>query len=437
MKRASIILIGAGCLLLLLISWIVTMNSKSSAEKQLELMRQAAELIDDGIYIRAVPLLEEAAGYNAAHTKAAEEELKIVYLELIGQRGYNRKYTSLLEKQMNQRDAGPEVFAEAAKYYLNSSRISDALKILTEGIERTGSYELVALYESNRYAYELSRTSYENVSAIHGSAAQVQIDGLWGLARADGSQMIPCEYDKVSTFSVDRAIVRKNGVIYAIDRNNNRIALLNENASDIGNLAENRIPLLIDGSWRRATGEFVLGTSGFEQLGTYSGGYVAAKTDGKWGVVDLVSNWLVPAEYDEIICDELGRCYARGAVFARNGDFIYLLVEGQRVGFAYEDARPFTNDGYAAVKRYGKWGFIDTNGAVMIGFRFDDALSFGQHLAAVKQDGYWGYISRSGRVVIEPVFLEAKSFSNGSAPVLTQRGWQFITLLEYKRGVSL
>jgi hypothetical protein len=73
----------------------------------------------------------------------------------------------------------------------------------------------------------------------------------------------------------------------------------------------------------------------------------------------------------------------------------------------------------------------------MIDFRFDDALSFGQHLAAVKQGDFWGYISLKGDIVIEPVFLEAKSFSNGSAPVLTERGWNFITLLEYKRGASL
>jgi hypothetical protein len=34
--------------------------------------------------------------------------------------------------------------------------------------------------------------------------------------------------------------------------------------------------------------------------------------------------------------------------------------------------------------------------------------------------------------VIEPVFLEAKSFSEGNAPVLTDKGWQFISLIEYQ-----
>ena len=436
MKLATRILIGAGCCVLLLISWAITINSKSDSEKQLELIRQAADLTKDGIYIRAVALLEDAAGYNASHTLTAETELKKVYLALIDKRGFNRKYTGLLEKQMNRRDASADIFAEAANYYLGISRIQDALAVLLTGIEKTGSDDLVGIYENNRYACEASRTSYDYVAAIYGPTVQVQIGELWGIARADGTALIPCEYERISTFSIDRAIVEKNGEIYAVDRDNNRVAVLKENAIDFGNFTENRIPLLIDGNWRRATGDFALGTATFERLGAYSSGYTAAKMDGKWGVIDLVSEWLVPAEYDEIVMDELGRCYAQGAVFGRKGETVYLLVGGQQTGYSCEDARPFSTSGYAAVKRNGKWGYIDANGTEVISFIFDDALSFGQHLAAVKLGEFWGYISRYGHIVIEPVFLEAKSFSNGSAPVLTQRGWQFITLLEYK-GVKL
>jgi len=437
LKLATRILVGSGCCALLLISWVVTINSKSDAERQLELIYQAAELIEDGIYIRAVTLLEEAAGYNAAHTIVAETELKKAYLALIDKRGFSRKYTGLLEKQMNRRDAGADIFAEAADYYIGISRIQDALAVLKTGIEKTRSEALIMTYESNRYVYELSRQFYDNAAAIHGSTVQVQVDGFWGIARADGTALIPCEYERISTFSIDRAVVEKDGEIYAVDRENNRVAVLRENAADFGNFAENRIPLLVDGKWRRATGDFSLGTVLFEQLGAYSGGYAAAKTGGKWGVIDLSSEWLVPSECDEIMMDELGRCYAQGAVFVRKGSEIYLLVGNRQIEGYYEDARPFSNEGYAAVKRNGKWGYIDTNGTERISFIFDDALSFGQHLAAVKLGEFWGFISIYGHVVIEPVFLEAKSFSNGSAPVLTQRGWQFITLLEFKKGVSL
>ena len=100
----------------------------------------------------------------------------------------------------------------------------------------------------------------------------------------------------------------------------------------------------------------------------------------------------------------------------------------------FEDARPFSSEGYAAVKIGGRWGFISPDGTLMIDYLFDDALSFGQHLAAVKIGEFWGFINLSGQIVIEPVFPDAKSFNNGSAPVLTTHGWDFITLIEYRKG---
>ena len=437
MKRSNRILLGIGCFALLIISWAAAVSAQSGAEKQLELMAQAAAMINDGIYISAVPLLEQAAGYNAEHTLAAEDELKTVYLALIDQRGFHRRYLSLLERQMNRSDAHPDVFAEAANYYLSISRLPDALEILRSGIARTGSEDLKTLYESNRYVYEAGRSVYEYAAAIHGGYAQVQTDGLWGLARSDGVLLIPCQYSKISTFSGGRAIVMQENLIIAVDINNNRVAKLHDRATDFGNFADDRIPLLIKGVWRRSTGGFVLGSAEFEQIGMYSGGFAAAKTGGKWGVVDLATNWLIPPEYDAIIQDELGRSHARGAVFARRGNMVYLYVNGNRVGDGYDDARPFTDEGFAAVRQKGKWGFIDTDGSLMIDFIFEDALSFGQHLAAVKIGANWGYIGTSGQIAIQPVFLEAKSFSNGSAPVLTERGWQFITLIEYIRGAGL
>jgi len=432
MKRSIRLVIGAVCAVLLLISWFVTVSAESTTEKQIALMRQAAELINDGIYIRAVPLLEEAAGYNAAHTFAAEEMLKRTYLALLDNRGFSRRYLSLLERQMSRRDASSCIFAEAANFYLSVSRTTEALRILRAGIERTRCDILTDMYERNRYAIEMSRTSFDYIAPIHNSTVQVKKDGFWGIARANGTILIPTMYDKISTFCGDRVIVMKDGEVFAVDRDNNRIAFMRGNVTDIGNLAENRIPVKINENWQRATGELVIGNAVFEALGTYSGGFAAAKLDGKWGVIDFGTRWLVYPEYDRIIMDELARCYGQGAVFAQRGDVVYLYINGQKQSETFEDARPFTTENYAAVKRHWKWGFVDTTGMLVIEPIFDDAMSFSQHLAAVKINDFWGYISIYGQVVIDPAFLEAKSFSNGSAPVLTERGWQFITLLEYK-----
>ena len=433
LRQKKRILIIIGCVALLLLSWFITITAKSNEERQLDLMNRAAQLMSDGIYVRAVPLLEEAAEYSTRHTLAVEAKLKRAYLALVDTHGYRSRYVGLLERQLGRRDAPAEIFIEAANYYLSIQRISDAFEVFRTGIERTGCEELIGMYESNRYIYEINRVGYDFATAIHDGAAGVKRDGYWGMVRADGSLMIPCVFEQISTFYSDRVIVKKDGEIFAVDVNNNRLALLHENAEDFGlGFAENRFSLFTQGAWHRTTGEFVIGTASFEEIGMYSGGYAAARVNGRWGVIDKEMNWLIPAEHDDIIRDELGRSYAQGAVFVRKGAFVYLYADGIQTQHKYDDARPFSEEGFAAVKRNGKWGFIDNQGIIMIDFIFDDALSFGQHLAAVRFGDFWGYISMQGHIVIEPVYLEAKSFSSGSAPVLTERGWDFITLLEFR-----
>ena len=437
MKRTVFILSCIGFCALLITAWIVAVNAKTTAEKQLILINQATILMDKGIYIRAVPLLEEAAEYDATHTFYAEAELKRAYSELIKTGGFSRRYTTLLEKQMNRRNAESIIFFEAAEFYLETSKTQEALAVLRHGIEKTGDIDLITLYENSRYSFEIHRTAFEDVTALYGQTIQVKLDEKWGIANADGSILIPCEYDKIGNFSRERAIVNKAGNIYAVDRNNNKIAVSPAGITDFGNYGNDRIPLYTGNGWVRASGEFDLGATFFEDIGMYSGGFAAAKIGGKWGVIDLANNWFITPQYDAIIKDELGRCYAQGAVFVRSGDLVYLILNGTKTEISYDDARPFGNEGYAAIKKNGFWGFIDITGKEVVPFIYDDALSFGQHLAAVKYGDYWGYISIYGHMVIKPQFLKAKSFSEGSAPVLTERGWQLITLHEMKRGLIL
>ena len=436
MKRMNRILIGVGCVALLLISWLVTISAPSDKERQLKLMDDAEALMTDEIYIRAVPLLEDAIGYSTEHTFDAESALKRAYLQLLDQTGFRRKYLDLLAKQMGRENASPELFKEAAQFYLGISKRAEAFSVFRDGIAKTGSQELIDLYESCRYEYRLGYTIYEDVSEIFGTTIGVSRDGLWGLATSEGELIIPMEYDKISTFSSDRAFVKKDGRVFAVDKKNNRLVVFQETVTDFGNFAFDRLPALIDGNWYRLTGELEKGSAIFDWIGIHAEGRAAAQSGGKWGVISRTTDWVIPAEYDGIIMDALGRCYGQGAVFVQRGTGVQLLVGGELLG-TYEDARPFSSEGYAAVKKDGKWGFIDPEGTVQIPYQFDEALSFGQHLAAVRVDERWGYVNLYGNIVIDPSFLQAKSFADGSAPVLTEKGWRFITLLEYKKGAGL
>jgi hypothetical protein len=201
----------------------------------------------------------------------------------------------------------------------------------------------------------------------------------------------------------------------------------------LGNLSQNIVPLqLASGKWIIADSGLVSNNTEYEDIGAAYNSAIAVKRGDKWGVLALDGTELVPFEHDGVVMDELGRCYAQESVFVRQGGKAYLISGGAMQGEPYDDARPFTDDGWAAVKKDGKWGFIDNAGQFMIQPQYEDALSFSGHLASVKLNGLWGYASLGGATAIEPVYTEAKSFHNGTAPVMTEKGWQFITLVEYE-----
>jgi hypothetical protein len=64
------------------------------------------------------------------------------------------------------------------------------------------------------------------------------------------------------------------------------------------------------------------------------------------------------------------------------------------------------SEGVAAVKKGGKWGYINKNGTIAVDFLFDDATSFKNGTALVMRDSKAGMIDRKGDFVIEPIYDE-------------------------------
>lgn len=85
----------------------------------------------------------------------------------------------------------------------------------------------------------------------------------------------------------------------------------------------------------------------------------------------------------------------------------------------YEDIRSFS-EGLAAVKKNGKWGFIDTKGTLVIPFtdQYTPVGSFSNGLVLVAaKNGKYGFLNTDGVVEIACVYQYAKTFSEGMAAV--------------------
>lgn len=70
---------------------------------------------------------------------------------------------------------------------------------------------------------------------------------------------------------------------------------------------------------------------------------------------------------------------------------------------------------FAAVKKDGKWGFIDTSGKMVIQNIFNDAKGFSEGVANVRMANLWGFINSKGLWSIKPNFTECAGFHENYA----------------------
>ncbi len=427
-KRVLLLLL---IVLLNAVLWKMLISRESDYELQEQIYNEAKKKLEDKVYVGAIPLLEDAITFDTDKTKEIEEVTKDTYLKFLDKRDYRKKYVDLSLYQI-ERDQDVDVYKDLSEFYFLIGEKEDALDLLASGISITGNEELVQIFENNRYEYELSRYGYDEVTSIYGPTITVKINGKWGLAKYSGQLLIPAIYDNISTYSNGAVIVEKDDEIFAVNLNNYRMALLHSEAEHFGNLMENRVPIKTKDGWTFGNSKLTVGKTYFEEVLSFSNGYAPAKKNGKWGFIDYNFAWFIEPIYDEIIVDELGKGYAQNAFFVRKGKEVKLIVDGIEINTVFEDARPFNNSLYAAVKRNGKWGFINTTGEDVIPFEYEDALSYSDGLAAIKKDDMWGYISPYGEMAIKPTFEDAKSFGRGSAPVFVDSSWRMIKLDYYK-----
>ena len=188
---------------------------------------------------------------------------------------------------------------------------------------------------------------------------------------------------------------------------------------------------------------------------------IVAELDGKEGYINTKNEWVIPPTYRDAFAFRQGLAKIREV-----RDYIYYInLKGEPViqDFDANVIEPSDNtyivgvrkeckymvydlngnlldtynllrnnwsdDAIFAVKKGGKWGYIDGYGKVIIPLEYEEVRNFSEGLAAVRKDGKWGYINLKNEVVIPIEFTnEVGFFKNGGAEYYTDRGAGLINL---------
>ncbi|MDR2355968.1 MAG: WG repeat-containing protein [Clostridiales Family XIII bacterium] len=122
----------------------------------------------------------------------------------------------------------------------------------------------------------------------------------------------------------------------------------------------------------------------YDTIGGFLEGRAAVQSAGLWGFIDENGEVVIDLQYEDLKDVQDPVLYA------------YAVRDPERVlrGF-YE--------GFAPVKKNGKWGYIDSYGNPLgPGFAYQDIWYFSEGYATVEIDGKYGLLNSSGRYIIEP-----------------------------------
>lgn len=108
-------------------------------------------------------------------------------------------------------------------------------------------------------------------------------------------------------------------------------------------------------------------------------------------------------------------------ITTEKGKYTYVKKNGQLIDKAFDKCYPFS-EGMGRIEKYGDgyestFGFINTNGDIVIECKYKNVGDFHDNLALVKINDKYGFINKSGEIVIEPKYYSATEFKKGLAAV--------------------
>lgn len=125
----------------------------------------------------------------------------------------------------------------------------------------------------------------------------------------------------------------------------------------------------------------------------------------QYGFVDLNGKVVIEPQWDEVSgpqLEELDKVagFSGGvAAVKRDGKWGWIDKTG-RLFLPPLAAPPNFHEGLSSFEREGKWGYMDTKGTVVIQPEWEEAGEFSGGYAGVKRGGKWGGIDKTGRLVL-------------------------------------
>lgn len=340
----------------------------------------------------------------------------------------------------------PLAYEEACEFFLKYNRYEECAQILMQARDLEVTSEKIEQYRSQiRYRYTLYYSMYEELLPLYNDAYRVKTGEVYSYLSAEASPISAGEYLVASSFSEGYAFVKKihpdtaeeRGFI--IDKTGARHVYLDgvESSSGVGKAqdAEGKTIYLL--SCKIGDRYKYYDINGKEMFGDYlfAGRFrnnVAAVMveEGKWKLINGTGTPITDQVFADVILNEFDECAPKGWIFAKVGNQYHLYDwQANRIGsFTCDYAKAFVDD-YAAFQKDGMWGYVDTQGNVIIEPHYADAKSFSYTMGGVQIDGSWQFINAKDELVIEESFEDVDFLSEKGICFVKKDGyWSYLKM---------
>lgn len=349
-------------------------------------------------------------------------------------------YVGFCEETMKKYPYEPMSYVRLAEHYKDTGSFYTFFNLIeTANKRQIVSEELNALVEEVAYEYELTAVLFKEVSCYSdGYFAGMREDGKWGYINKYGTTQLRFTYLDAHIFTPEglASVQNQKGEYILIDAYGwtKAVDQVGRDIEDCTNLIAGKIAIKYDGKYHYCDSQMQELFGSYDYASAFNCGVAAVKDGEKWYVINEAGEKVSDRAFNDIKVDDKGVAFRNNIAFAKNGDK-YILIDPQcnQVGTqAWDDVDAFNGDLYAAVKVGTKWGYVDFTGKEVVPCQYTNAKSFSNGFAAIERNGKWGYIVKDTfEEVIECQFEGANDFSDGGSAFIYKDG--FWTLLKVYR----
>lgn len=424
------------CIIVLLamifISWAVVLNSGSNNDDKIgEIINQISYNNEVKTYKNNLALYNELIKLQPDNINWYTG-LADTYANL-GQMG---NYKTQCENTVRKFPDNKIGFIKLIRYYSESSDHKSVIDLFNSaGQEIKEDKEFLEYYKKSEWEWKYYGSAYHSISPLLNDIYIVEISGLYGFVNSNFTVAVPTKFIYARPFIESYSAVFADDEWYFADKEGDRVLASVTKYEDLYSFNNSLAVAKLNGKYGYIDYNFNQYSFEFEEACTFNNGVAAVKKDGKWGIINSSFMPVTAFEYDDIITDESKISCRSGIIFLKkDGKYYMFNNEGQKTyENGFEDAKLFYSN-YAAVKKDGKWGFVDTAGNTIIDFTYDNADSCNSKygLFSVCKGDKWGVINSSGEILIPFDFEDIKITStDGTISVKSDGVYRFLKFLKY------